>query len=418
MDDKIQKTLAIMQNLFKELLSGKQCELMEESSQIPELQNLSRQINKLIQNMNEINRMTIDLSEGKLDGPIPSRYNYMASPLKQLHSQLSILKWNMCQLQSGYVVSKLEYTGELFDAFNRLIDQVATASTQERNSSVSNMPSFNSWRYHQILQALNMLHILVLEIDSNGRVMYANHSAKEILGEIEYISSEYRNSTLLEVIKRFSSEDYTFPALQEIYENSSQAWYQITSDRIFLPNGQILYIHMIENVNEWKIKENQLILSAMKDTLTSAYNRKTGLEELENLLANGDPRKTHCISYIDIDGLKTINDTYGHNEGDYTIKNIAKVLLSTVRDSDIVCRFGGDEFFILFKNCSEEASKKIILRMYEILDNINNSNKKPYTLSFSYGIVPFSSDSSYKITDLLELADQKMYQYKKQKIKT
>ncbi|ABX41976.1 sensor domain-containing diguanylate cyclase [Lachnoclostridium phytofermentans] len=418
MDDKIQMTLATMQNIFKELLSGKQCEPMEEPSQILELQNLSKLINKLIQNMNEMNRLTIDLSQGKLDGPLPSRYNYMASPLKQLHSQLSILKWNMCQLQSGYVVSKLEYTGELFDAFNGLIDQVVAASTQERNSVVSDIPSFNSWRYHQILQALNMLHILVLEIDSNGRVMYANHSAKEILGEMEYISSECRKSKVLEVIKRFSSEDYTFPALQEIYENGSRTWYQITSDRILLPNGQILYIHMIENVNEWKIKENQLILSSMKDTLTSAYNRKTGLEELENLLAHRDPRKTHCISFIDIDSLKTINDTYGHNEGDYTIKNIAKVLLSTVRDSDIVCRFGGDEFFIIFKNCSEEAANKIIMRTYEILDNMNNSNRKPYMLSFSYGIVPFSSDSTYKATDLLELADQKMYQYKNKKLKT
>ncbi len=418
MDCESQKALMVMQNVMEKLLYGNQCEIMKAHSPIRELQKLIGQINQLIQNLNEINHLAINLSEGKLDEQIPSRHNYMAGPLKQLHSQLSILQLSMKQLQSGYVVSKLEHEGGLFEAFNDLIDKVVVASTKEENNSESKTyTSFNSWRYHQILQALNMLHISVLEVDSNGRVVYANRPAKAILGEIEYFPSEHKGSKILEVIEKLSKEENSFPVLKEIHENISDTWYRITSDRFLLPNGHALYIHMIEDVSEWKTNECQLMMSATMDAMTATYNRKAGVEELEKVLACIDPSKMYCIAFIDIDNLKTINDTYGHCEGDYTIKSIAKVLLSSVRDVDIVCRYGGDEFFIIFKNCSEEAAEKLITRMYEELKKIDCKNPKPYKLSFSYGIASCSNccDSDSKVADLLKLADQRMYRYKTQK---
>lgn len=416
MDGESRKALMVLQNVMEKLLSGEQCDMIMIHSPIRELQKLTGQMNQLIQNINEINRLAIHLSEGKLDEQIPSRQNYMAGPLKQLHSQLTILQWSMKQLQSGYVVSRLEYNGELFEVFNGLIDKVAAASTQEQKVVSNTYASFNSWRYHQILQALNMLHISVLEVDSNGRVVYANRPAKEIFGEIEYIHEYHMESKILEVIRRFSKEGNSFPVLQEIYEKISDTWYRITSDRFLIPNGQALYIHMIEDVSEWKTNECQLMMSATMDALTATYNRKAGVEELERILAC-DPSKMHCIAFIDIDNLKTINDTYGHDEGDYVIKSIAKVLLSSVRDVDIVSRYGGDEFFIIFKNCSEDAAENIITRMHAELKKLDGKNPKPYKLSFSYGIASGSNccNADSSAADLLRLADQRMYRYKTKK---
>lgn len=419
MDDISQKALAAMQDVLEKLLSGKQCCVIEVQTSIPELQALVTKMNQLIQNLNEINRLAADLSQGKLDTPIPPRHNYMASPLKRLHSQLSILAWCLRQLRSGYVVSKFENTGELFDACNELIDQIAVFSTQGAGSVPPNMPiSFNSWRYHQILQTLDLLHVSVLEVDGNGRVVYANLSAKEIFGDIEYIS-EQTESNVIKVIAAniaINKEDHTFPVHQEVYEKSS-IWYRITSDRFLLPNGQAFFFNTIDNINEWKINEYQLKMSAAMDEMTGTYNRKSGLEELENIMARTDPSKTHCIAFADIDGLKHINDNYGHSEGDYAIKSIANVLLSSVRDSDMVCRYGGDEFMIIFKNCEEDTAEKIITRMYDKLKELEDKTPKPYTLSFSYGITAFSNciDSDFNAADLLKQADQKMYQYKTQK---
>ncbi len=417
MEYESQKILVTIQNVLERLLSGKQCYSIEAYSTVPELQNILSQLNKLIENINEMNRLALDLSEGKLDGPIPHRHNYMAGALKQLHSQLSILAWSSRQLQLGQVVSKLEYTGELFDVFNGLIDQVSMASMQESNNdTVNKVPLVNSWRYHQILQALNMLHILVLEVDSNRRIVYANRPAKEIFGDIEYIPSEQiESNVLLELIIEFSKENNEFPIFREVYDDNNDTWYRITADRFSLPNGQAFYLYMIEDVSDWKINENQLILSARMDAMTGTYNRKAGMEELNKLLNNVKNSDTHSIAFIDLDGLKTINDNFGHNEGDYTIKSIAKVLLSSVRESDMVCRYGGDEFLIIFKNCVEEIVEKVIIRMQEKLEDLNHKNLKPYALSFSYGISDFCSNSAVHVVDLLALVDQKMYICKTQK---
>lgn len=420
MDDISQKTLIAMQDVLEKLLSGKQCGVMEVHTSIPELQALVTKMNQLIQNLNEINHLATDLSQGKLDTPVPPRHNYMASPLKQLHSQLSILTWSLRQLRSGYVVSKFENTGELFDACNELIDQVAVFSTQEADSITPSMSiSFNSWRYHQILQTLNLLHVSVLEVDGNGRVIYANLSAKEIFGDIKYISEQTESNVIKFIATNIiiDKENNIFPIHQEIYEESSSTWYQITSDRFLLPNGQVCMFNVIDNISKWKFNECQLKMSAAIDEMTGAYNRKSGLEELENIMTRADSSKTHCIAFIDIDGLKPINDNYGHSEGDYAIKTIANVLLSSVRDSDVVCRYGGDEFMIIFKNSEEDAAEKIITRMCDKLKELENKTPKPYTMSFSYGITAFSNctDSAYNITDLLKEADQKMYQYKTKK---
>ncbi len=312
----------------------------------------------------------------------------------------------ICELQ--------KLSGQLNQVLQNLNEINQLAAPEHINDISNTCESLNSWRYHQILKALDMLHIMVLEVDSDGRVVYANSPAKDILGEIEDISSKHTESEVLEVITKLSKEGNTFPVLHEIYENDSDTWYRIRLDRFLLPTGQIYYIYLIEDVSEWKSNEYQLTLSATMDALTATYNRKIGMEELDKILACNDSSNIYCIAFIDIDNLKTINDTFGHSEGDYTIKSIAKTLLLSVRDSDIVCRYGGDEFLIIFKNCSEEEAEKMIKRMYEKLIKIGCKNPKPYDMSFSYGIVSYSNfhNSDFTAADLLKLADQKMYRYK------
>ncbi len=268
--------------------------------------------------------------------------------------------------------------------------------------------------YHQILQALDLLHILVLVVDTNGRVAYSNRPAKQNLGDLEYISTDLaeKNTVLLRFIAKFSHSENAFPIFQEVYEDNSDIWYRITSDRLLLPNGQMFYLHILEDISNWKINERQLMISATTDLMTGTYNRNVGLEELGKILKRIKNKEIHSVAFIDIDGLKTINDSFGHNEGDYTIETIAKILLSSIRGTDLVCRYGGDEFLIILKNCTEIAAEKMISRMQKELAHVNRRGQKPYTLSFSYGIASFSSNSVSQVSDLLKRADQKMYRCK------
>lgn len=196
--------------------------MIKTTTTVPEWQNLIEQMNQLIQNLNEVNRLVLDLSEGNLDCSLPPRHNYLAGPLKQLHSQLSIMTQSGRQLQSGYIVSKLEGSGELFNMFNEFIDKVAAVSTQ-KSENTAGETSFpvTSWRYHQILKALDLLHISVLEVDCSGHVVYTNLPAKKLLGNIEYLLSEQvQGSPLLELIVQLGNQQ-DFPIFQDFYDWSS-----------------------------------------------------------------------------------------------------------------------------------------------------------------------------------------------------
>lgn len=408
------KIFMAMETLFEELLLGKHCDTIDAEAFAPEWHKSIEQINQLVQNINEMNRLAIDLSEGRLDGPLPARHNYLSGPLKQLHSQLSILTQTGKQLKEGYVVSKLEYSGELFDMFNGLIDRVADASIKENGDDAWEIPApVSSWRYHQILQALDLLHILVMEVDFNGRVVYANRPAKQTLGDIEYIYSEQeQDNILVKLMAKLGKQDM-FPMFREVYDDSNNTWYRIMSNRCLLLNGQILYLYVIEDVSDWKTREHRLRMTAATDIMTGAYNRETGMKELEKTLLYCE--KQSCLTFIDIDDLKAINDTYGHDEGDFAIKSIAGIILNSIRSSDVVCRYGGDEFFIIFKNCREDIAEKIIQRMCNELKKLEYHASKPYSLSFSHGTFSFDSSSSYHVTDLLQEADRRMYICKKHK---
>ncbi len=420
MENEKQGMLGPLEDILDRLLSGERCGEIDASGHPPEAAGVIVRLNRLIGRLEEVNGLASALAEGRLDCAVPPRGNYMAAPLKRLHSQLCILTQSCRQLQSGQVTGKLEYTGELFEVFNGLIERMGDMMVQkghDDSASGGTCASVNSWRYHQLLQVLNLLHIGVLETDSWGRVMYANRPAKSLLGEISHIRrEETRGNILLELIEG-AGRGHTFPVLQETCGEDDHTWYRITSDRFSLPDEQSFYLHILEDITDWKRSESSLRKSAETDGMTGTLNRRMGMEELERLLSKRELSQSYALAFIDIDGLKPINDIYGHSEGDYAIKTIARTLLSCVRESDLVCRYGGDEFFIVFQNATREIAESVLGRMNKKLGELNESGVKPYPLSFSYGLEVFTLGHGRcaSAAQLLEVADQRMYVQKTRK---
>lgn len=157
------------------------------------------------------------------------------------------------------------------------------------------------------------------------------------------------------------------------------------------------------------IEEN--FQKAIKDSLTHLYNReylndigKTLLEEAkrENL--------TIAVIFIDINNFKPVNDIFGHEKGDEVLKEVAKELKSSFRSYDVVIRYGGDEFVVLFKVPQEKFN------LNDILDSVDKRirNKlKEYKISLSYGIA--TTKESLDLDKLIEIADERMYEDKKRK---
>jgi diguanylate cyclase (GGDEF)-like protein/PAS domain S-box-containing protein len=149
------------------------------------------------------------------------------------------------------------------------------------------------------------------------------------------------------------------------------------------------------------------------DDLTGLYNRKGffALAEHRMKVANrsGEP---FSIAFVDLDGLKHINDTFGHQEGDRALVDTANVLRECFRESDIVARLGGDEFAIFIAEAQESKIANITSRIQQTLAACNSAAERQYHLSFSTGIVPAGTQEDEDLETLLALADTLMYQHK------
>jgi len=121
------------------------------------------------------------------------------------------------------------------------------------------------------------------------------------------------------------------------------------------------------------------------------------------------------ILYADLDGLKEINDSLGHNEGDRALAKAAEMLKETFRNSDIVARLGGDEFVVLAALGSDEEPESLTSRLQENFSAVNKLGNRPYNLSLSVGIALFDDEATHSIEDLLAKADRAMYEDKRRK---
>jgi len=153
------------------------------------------------------------------------------------------------------------------------------------------------------------------------------------------------------------------------------------------------------------------------DPLTKALNRRAGIAKLNGLCPT-DERRQFLVSlcFIDINGLKEVNDSLGHKHGDELILSVACVIKETIREQDFLVRFGGDEFLIVCNGVGIEIAESIWERIVKNYNHINQQGDRPYIISVSHGIVDFDNRHMTHVDDLINAADEKMY-HEKQKMK-
>jgi diguanylate cyclase (GGDEF)-like protein/PAS domain S-box-containing protein len=193
----------------------------------------------------------------------------------------------------------------------------------------------------------------------------------------------------------------------------------ISSSCIKDDNGNILAkVGVVRDITEIKEAQKKLQVYATMDILTGALNRRAGLVILEKQIQLCKRNKWDLtICYIDVDGLKDVNDTYGHQEGDDYILFVTNVLKEIIRESDGLCRLGGDEFLLMLPECDVPKADMVLKRIVKSLDEHNARNSKPYKISFSYGLVKYDFDEQPKIGRLIAKADMEMYKHKNKKKK-
>ncbi|AVH67455.1 diguanylate cyclase response regulator [Nostoc sp. 'Peltigera membranacea cyanobiont' 213] len=154
---------------------------------------------------------------------------------------------------------------------------------------------------------------------------------------------------------------------------------------------------------------------SLTDDLTGLYNRR-GFFWLANQQFKIAQRTQMlcCLLFVDLDGLKQINDSLGHEIGDRMIVDTAQILKQTFRDSDIVARLGGDEFVIFVPICSKNTDE-FYPRLQASIDRYNQDRNYLYQLSISIGVTQCTLNENVSLEQLIEEADKLMYEHKRAK---
>ncbi len=180
-----------------------------------------------------------------------------------------------------------------------------------------------------------------------------------------------------------------------------------------------VYRNWIRNINnglEMIRVQNTISEFSRHDAMTGLYNRRGMDIAINDFRSRASSEDSWLVFVVDMDGLKYINDHFGHNEGDFGIKTVASALTSAVKGNQVCIRSGGDEFYIIgMDNYTEEDARAFIERFNSNLERLSKASGRDYpiTASIGYALKPVKSD--YSIDEILKLADTDMYNNKSEK---
>ncbi|MCG8684745.1 MAG: GGDEF domain-containing protein [Desulfobacterales bacterium] len=155
---------------------------------------------------------------------------------------------------------------------------------------------------------------------------------------------------------------------------------------------------------------------AIRDPLTGLYNRRYLLETMEHEISRSSRKKSEMgLMMIDLDYFKKFNDTYGHDIGDFILAEFGRLIQLIIREEDIACRYGGEEFTLMLpetgKNDTLKVAEKIRNHIQAHKFYFNNKSYAPITLSIGIAVFPHDGKTT---STLLKQADEALYQAKDQ----
>ena len=246
---------------------------------------------------------------------------------------------------------------------------------------------------------------IIFLFNSKGEVIFANSKAYEILNRKNQTLSEHLFHLLAEIIQMNQGERTFLSEFKLKDDLFVSGW--------IIPLGKkkenILFI--AHDITPLKREKERLLDKAYKDNLTSLYNRAFFELSFRKIMNNAQQGEIYSLIFIDLDDLKLINDRYGHIAGDEVIKETANSIRKSIRDDDLACRWGGDEFAVIIKGNIEQA-KTVAERIQANLKKVALTFKdETVTPSVSIGIT--SIDSSKDREAILRKADKAAYDAKR-----
>ncbi|MBN2693632.1 GGDEF domain-containing protein [bacterium] len=276
----------------------------------------------------------------------------------------------------------------------------------------------------ELMTIIEYSPISIVITDSENVIRYGNstmlqltgYSKEEIIGKTPNIfKSDYHSKEFYEKMwsdlklgKEWRGE------FKNLKKDGSFYWERAIIIPVKDELGRVYrFLALKEDISEQKRYMEQLYFQAERDSLTGIYNRRAGLNFLqEEIECSKKYGMKLSICFLDINNLKTVNDSLGHDFGDEMIKRFVDTVSFSLREEDIFFRFGGDEFIVIFKYCNFDSAEKIWQRVKLEINSTNKTIEK-YQISVSHGVVEYDSELFQNIDDFITEADKRMYAEKK-----
>jgi diguanylate cyclase (GGDEF)-like protein/PAS domain S-box-containing protein len=284
----------------------------------------------------------------------------------------------------------------------------------------------NEKHFRSVVETANDAFV---SINSNGEIVLWNQSAINIFG---YSSDEAIGKPVTIIMPKEFHDDHnmgisrilaggkpkiidTMVEVTALNKNGSKFPIELSLSRWETERGAF-FTAVIRDITERKKIEDKIKALSLTDELTGLYNRRGffNLSEQQLKLAKRGSKKVYML-YLDLDNFKEINDTFGHSEGDTVLKDIAMILKSSYRESDVIGRLGGDEFVVFPIGSDDETIKIVVDRLYKNIDIFNRKSNKSYKLSVSVGVASYDPIAPCSLDELITKADHLMYENKKNK---
>ncbi len=261
-------------------------------------------------------------------------------------------------------------------------------------------------------------------VDRNYRYLHMN---KKHMARMGFLGDEYIGRTYSEIHSDGETRSFTKDVdkvfeigqsiAREYKSNRDNRYFAQTLSPVKRDSGQIVAVTIIsKDITERRNMEEKLRKLSFTDELTGLYNRRGFFAFCDQVLKLCKRQKKGAfLLYADLDNLKRINDMFGHPAGDKVLIETATIFRETFRESDIIARFGGDEFVVIPVGSTTNGLELITTRLRQNIEAHNAREDCKYTLSISFGTSYYDPRSPYSIDELVAQAETVMYVQKRNK---
>ncbi len=259
---------------------------------------------------------------------------------------------------------------------------------------------------------------IIISKITGDKLLLINDKAGELLGisknECAYhqlkdffVDDENRNKFFKILEKKHEVQDFDLMVCNLI--NASPFWLAVSAKAIEYNNEIALYM-AFQNITLRKARENSLKIQAERDPLTLAWNRRYFEKIVPDKIKDCIKKSQNfSLLMIDADKFKNVNDTYGHRTGDKLLAELVACCQNDLREDDIVCRFGGEEFVIYLENTNTGSAKIVAERLRKTIANLEIESDNGEKIKFTVSIGVVSSEKTSSLDVLLRQVDDAMY---------